>query len=51
MDTRSGFSEEFADDLNVGSAQEAEMLKSVVNTLGKFYDVEKVYITIEGLPL
>jgi len=44
------FSKEFADDLNVGSAQEAEMLKSVVNTLGKFYDVEKVYITIEGLP-
>ena len=44
------FSKEFADDFNIGSAQEAEMLKSVVNTLGKFYDVDKVYITIENIP-
>ena len=27
-----------------------EILKSVVNTLEKFYDVEKVYITVEDKP-
>ena len=44
------FSKEFADNLNTGSAFEVEMLKSIVNTLGKFYDVDKVYITVEGVP-
>ncbi len=36
--------------MNAGSSLETEILKSIVNTLGKFYDVEKVYITIEGAP-
>lgn len=44
------FSKEFTENFNVGSAQEAEMLKSLVNTLGKFYDVDKVFISIEGKP-
>lgn len=44
------FSEEFLADMNVGSALELEILKSIVNTLGRFYDVEKVYITVEDIP-
>lgn len=44
------FSKEMLTDMNAGSALEMEILKSIVNTLGKFYDVEKVYITIEGNP-
>ncbi len=44
------FSKDLLGDMNAGSALEAELLKSIVNTLGKFYDVEKVYITIEGNP-
>lgn len=44
------FSKELLMDMNAGSALEMEILKSIVNTLGKFYDVEKVYITIEGNP-
>lgn len=44
------FSKELLLDMNAGSSSEAEILKSIVNTLGKFYDVEKVYITIEGNP-
>lgn len=44
------FSKELLGDMNAGSAMETEVLKSIVNTLGKFYDVEKVYITIEGNP-
>ncbi|MCK9443242.1 MAG: GerMN domain-containing protein [Tissierellaceae bacterium] len=44
------FSDEFQEGMNVGSAMEFEVLRSIVNTLGKFYDVEKVYLTIEGVP-
>ncbi|MBU5312561.1 GerMN domain-containing protein [Tissierella carlieri] len=44
------FSKELLIDMNAGSSLELEILKSIVNTLGKFYDVEKVYITIEGSP-
>ncbi|MSU01606.1 GerMN domain-containing protein [Tissierella pigra] len=44
------FSKELIEEMNVGSSFEMEILKSVVNTLGKFYDVEKVYITVEDKP-
>lgn len=44
------FSDEFQGDMNMGSAMEFEILRSIVNTLGKFYDVEKVYLTIDGVP-
>jgi hypothetical protein len=44
------FSKELLEEMNAGSSFEMEILKSIVNTLGKFYDVEKVYITIEGKP-
>lgn len=45
---RVDFSKELLTDLNIGSSMEAEILKSIVNTLGRLYDVEKVYISIEG---
>ena len=34
----------------MGSALETEILKSIVNTMGKFYDVENVFISIDGKP-
>ena len=42
------FSEELLEDMNAGSSYEFEIIKSIVNTLGRFYDVEKVYITVNG---
>lgn len=42
--------EGFITDSNMGSALETEILKSMVNTLGRFYDVENVYISIDGKP-
>lgn len=44
------FSEELLTEMNAGSSLEMEILKSIVNTLGEFYDVDKAYITIEGEP-
>lgn len=44
------FSSELLTDLNAGSAYEYEILKSLVNTLGKYYDTDKVYISIDGMP-
>ncbi len=47
---RVDFSEELLEDTNAGSSYEFEILKSIVNTLGRFYDVDKVYITVNGNP-
>lgn len=44
------FSSELLEDMNAGSSFEIEILKSIVNTLGRFYDVDKVYITVKGEP-
>ncbi len=44
------FSKELLTDMNAGSSMEGEILKSIVNTLGNYYGVEKVYISIEGTP-
>lgn len=44
------FSKDLLTDMNAGSSFETEILKSITNTLGIFYDVDKVYITIEGEP-
>lgn len=44
------FNESFVRDLNVGSSYEAAVLKSIVNTIGKFYDTEEVYISMDGRP-
>lgn len=44
------FSKELLLDMNAGSAFETELIKSIVNTLGSYYDVDKVYITVEDKP-
>lgn len=44
------FSKELLTEMNAGSSFETEILKSITNTLGVFYDVDKVYITLEGEP-
>jgi hypothetical protein len=44
------FSKSFVEDMNLGSGFEAAVLQCITNTLGNYYGVEKVYITIEGKP-
>lgn len=44
------FSKELISDMNAGSGLEADIVQSIVNTLGNYYSVEKVYISIEGKP-
>jgi|LFRM01.1.fsa_nt_gb hypothetical protein len=44
------FSNELTSEINMGSSQEQEMLKCIVNTLGTFYHTEQVYISIQGKP-
>lgn len=43
-------SNEFKTEMNAGSSYELEIIDSLVNTLGDFYDVEKVFITVEDEP-
>ena len=47
---RVDFSIELLTDMNAGTSLETEILKSIVNTLGRFYDVENVYISVDGKP-
>jgi len=47
---RVDFSKEFLEDMNAGSGLEYEILRSITNTLGDYYRVEKVYISIESKP-
>ncbi|KYH29099.1 MULTISPECIES: GerMN domain-containing protein [Clostridium] len=44
------FSKEFLDDMNAGGSKELLILKSITNTLGSYYNCNKVYITIDGEP-
>lgn len=44
------FSKEFKEDMNAGSSYEGIIIDSIVNTLGDFYDSDKVYIAVEGEP-
>lgn len=43
-------SEGFIEDMNAGSSYEIEIVNSIVNTLGSFYDIERVYLTVGGKP-
>lgn len=43
-------SEDFITEMNAGASFENLILQSLTNTLGSYYDVEKVYITIDGGP-
>ena len=44
------FSKELVSEMNAGSSYESMILQSITNTLGSYYGVDKVYITIEGSP-
>jgi hypothetical protein len=44
------FSKEFVNEMNAGTTLEAMILQSVTNTLGNYYNVDKVHITIDGSP-
>lgn len=47
---RVDFSSELIPGWNVGSTLEYELIRSIVNTFGGFYDTEKVFISIDGIP-
>ena len=47
---KADFSQEIISEMNMGSTEEAQMLKSLVNTLGVYYDTEEVFITVDGKP-
>ena len=44
------FSKEFIKEMNVGAGYESQILQCITNTLGDYYMVKKVYITVEGEP-
>ena len=44
------FTKEFVSQMNAGSGYEGMILQSITNTLGTYYGVNKVYITVEGSP-
>jgi hypothetical protein len=44
------FSKEFIEEMNAGSGYESQILTCITNTLGDYYMVQKVYITVEGNP-
>jgi len=44
------FSSELIPGWNAGSSLELELIKSIVNTFGEFYDTDKVYLSIDGVP-
>lgn len=43
-------SEDFVTEMNAGASFEALILQSLTNTLGQYYGVQEVYITIDGGP-
>jgi hypothetical protein len=44
------FSSNFVKEMNAGSGFEIAILESITNTIGKYYGVDKVYITIDNKP-
>lgn len=44
------FSKELVSEMNAGGSTEMAILKSITNSLARYYTVDKVYITIEGNP-
>ena len=44
------FTKEFVSEMNAGSGYESMILQSITNTLGRYYNVNKVYLTVEGNP-
>jgi Sporulation and spore germination len=44
------FSEEFVTEMNAGTTKESGVLMSVANTIGNYFQVQKVIITLNGEP-
>jgi len=44
------FTKELVSEMNAGSSYESMILQSITNTIGNYYGVDKVYITMEGSP-
>jgi len=44
------FTKELVSEMNAGSGYEASILQCITNTLGNYYGVNKVYITLDGKP-
>jgi len=44
------FSEEFVSEMNAGTTKESGVLMSVANTIGNYFQVQKVIITLDGEP-
>lgn len=44
------FSADFVNDMNLGAGFESAVLQCITNTLGNYYGVDKVYITIDSKP-
>lgn len=44
------FSKELISEMNAGSYYESMILQSITNTLGMYYGIEKIYITVDGNP-
>lgn len=42
------FSQDIIKDMNVGSGYEEKILQCITNTVGNYYNVSKVYITVDG---
>lgn len=44
------FSKELVEEMNAGSSMELSIIDSITNTLGTYYNADKVYITINDAP-
>ncbi|UJF15815.1 GerMN domain-containing protein [Jeotgalibaca sp. MA1X17-3] len=44
------FSKELVEDMNAGSSGESLILQGIVNTIGNYYSVEEVVLTVENQP-
>lgn len=44
------FTKELVSEMNAGAGYESMILQSIVNTLGGYYGVDQVYLTVEGGP-
>ncbi|MFZ1393331.1 MAG: hypothetical protein WAS22_01095, partial [Trichococcus flocculiformis] len=41
-------SQEFVSEMNAGTSAESLILQGVVNTIGEYYGVQEVYLTVAG---
>ncbi|MBU3182555.1 peptidoglycan-binding protein [Clostridium psychrophilum] len=44
------FTKEFVTEMNIGAGYEVQVLQCVTNTIGMYYNTNKVYLTVEGNP-